>query len=95
VAGGVRNRCSAHISARSSVNASMPALIAPSMLRLHSITASATWPACPAGLSGKQPGCVVSVTVTYPFEFLAIKFIPGMQNPLMTMSSTSQMVISQ
>jgi|HubBroStandDraft_5_1064220.scaffolds.fasta_scaffold00024_38 Flp pilus assembly protein TadG len=61
----------------------------------NSITASATWPACPAGLSGKQPGCVVSVTVTYPFEFLAIKFIPGMQNPLMTMSSTSQMVISQ
>jgi Flp pilus assembly protein TadG len=59
------------------------------------ISATATWPSsgCPPGLSGKQPGCIVIVTVIYPFQFL----LPFMNAkfPTLSMSSTSQMVISQ
>jgi Flp pilus assembly protein TadG len=57
-----------------------------------SITATATWQNvdCPSGSSGKDPGCAVTVTVSYPYHFLAA-FMPAVIN----MSSTSQMVISQ
>ena len=57
------------------------------------LTVAASWGSCPAGLSGNQPGCTVSVTVSYPFKFM-LPYMPGpaMQIP---MSSTSQMVISQ
>jgi Flp pilus assembly protein TadG len=59
------------------------------------IIATANWPSsgCPAGLSGKQPGCTVSVTVTYPFQFI-LPFMTAKFTTL-SMSSTSQMVISQ
>jgi Flp pilus assembly protein TadG len=60
------------------------------------ITATATWvappnnsPACVA--NSKNPGCVVKVQVTYPYKF----FLPFMPSTTMTMTSTSQMVISQ
>jgi Flp pilus assembly protein TadG len=60
-----------------------------------SISVNATWPpsGCPAGLSAKSPGCIVVVTVTYPFQFV----LPFMNTnfPTYSMSSTSQMVISQ
>jgi Flp pilus assembly protein TadG len=59
------------------------------------ISVTANWPSsgCPPGLSGKQPGCIVTVSVTYPFQFL----LPFMNAnfPTYPMSSTSQMVISQ
>jgi Flp pilus assembly protein TadG len=57
----------------------------------NGITASATWPTCPAGLSGNQPGCTVNVNVRYTFAFIA----PFVSHLTMPMSSTSQMVISQ
>jgi Flp pilus assembly protein TadG len=57
----------------------------------NNITVTATWPKCPPGSSGNSPGCVVSVSVTYPFTFM-LPFLPSLQ---LNMSSTSQMVISQ
>jgi Flp pilus assembly protein TadG len=57
------------------------------------IAVIATWPSCPRGLSGNQPGCTVSVNVSYPFKFM-LPYMPG-PGMQITMSSTSQMVISQ
>jgi len=61
---------------------------------VSNINANATWPStgCPPGSSGNAPGCVVQVTVTYPFNFIAVKLLGVTQ---IQMSSTSQMVISQ
>ena len=58
-----------------------------------SIAVTANWPpnGCPPGVSGKQPGCIVTVNVTYPFAFVA----PFVSRLTVNMSSTSQMVISQ
>ncbi|HEY6327507.1 MAG TPA: TadE/TadG family type IV pilus assembly protein [Candidatus Cybelea sp.] len=56
------------------------------------IHAIATWPSCPAGAtSTNEPGCTVSVNVTYTFAFIA----PFVSHLTMQLSSTSQMVISQ
>jgi Flp pilus assembly protein TadG len=57
------------------------------------IGVNATWPPtdCPAGYAAKSPGCVVVVTVNYPFTFIA----PFVSQATINMSSTSQMVISQ
>jgi Flp pilus assembly protein TadG len=52
---------------------------------------------CPAGSAANNaPGCTVSVTVQYPFTFM-LPYMPKNGGGLMqiTMSSTSQMVISQ
>jgi Flp pilus assembly protein TadG len=61
-------------------------------------TATASWGGpCPPGSSSTHaPGCLVSVTVTYPFQFM-LPFMPQSGGKLMkiTMQSTSQMVISQ
>jgi Flp pilus assembly protein TadG len=61
-----------------------------------SITATATWPntGCPAGSSGKAPGCPVSVQVTYPFKFV-LPWMPTGSLGTLNMTSTSEMVISQ
>jgi Flp pilus assembly protein TadG len=60
-------------------------------------TTGFTFSNCPPGSSGNAPGCTVSVTVQYPFSFM-LPFLsegtPG-HYTTMTMSSTSQMVISQ
>lgn len=55
-----------------------------------SISASATWPSCSTAPSN-APGCLVVVTVSYPFHFIA----PFVSKAQINMSSTSQMVISQ
>jgi Flp pilus assembly protein TadG len=58
-----------------------------------SLTVTTTWAtatAC-AGSPYQGPGCLASVQVSYPFHFL-VPLLPGFT---MTMSSTSQMVISQ
>jgi len=64
----------------------------------NNITVTASWPPnqCASGQSGNAPGCVVSVTVNYPFSFM-LPYLPRSQGaPLvMNMASTSQMVISQ
>jgi Flp pilus assembly protein TadG len=60
----------------------------------NSIQVTASWNAasCPPNATTvKQPGCVVTVNVQYPFRFIA-PFVSGAQ---LNMSSTSQMVISQ
>ncbi len=50
---------------------------------------------CPPGSTASNaPGCTVSVTVTYPFQFM-LPYMPTGQLTTITMSSTSQMVISQ
>ncbi len=52
---------------------------------------------CPAGsLVSNAPGCTVSVTVTYPFQFM-LPYMPKSHGQLLTLNvtSTSQMVISQ
>lgn len=52
---------------------------------------------CPAGSPvSNAPGCTVSVTVTYPFQFM-LPYMPKSQGHLLTLNitSTSQMVISQ
>jgi Flp pilus assembly protein TadG len=59
-----------------------------------SISAAPTWnlSTCPPGSAvSNAPGCTVSVTVTYPFQFL---YLPENLGTI-TMSSTSKMVISQ
>lgn len=63
------------------------------VMNASNITANASWPpsGCPTGLSAKSPGCIVIVTVSYPFNFM-LPFLPTSQ---FVMSSTSQMVISQ
>ena len=47
---------------------------------------------CPGSSSGNAPGCTLSLTVSYPFKFLSLGFLP---KSTILMSSTSQMVISQ
>lgn len=57
------------------------------------MTVQTTWPGgkagCPAGTA--NPGCVVAVKVTYPFNFA----VPFLSQATITMASTSQMVISR
>lgn len=64
----------------------------------NNITVSATWPgsSCPPGQSGNAPGCLVSVSVQYPFQFM-LPYLPKTAGhfTIITMSSTSKMVISQ
>jgi Flp pilus assembly protein TadG len=62
----------------------------------NNLTATTAWSAYPAGGTCKSPGCngpgdQVQVTVSYPF-LLAIPFVP---RRTLSMSSTSEMVISQ
>ena len=63
----------------------------------NNLTATTAWSVYPAGgnctpsASCNNPGNQVKVTVSYPF-LLAIPFVPSR---LLSMSSTSQMVISQ
>jgi Flp pilus assembly protein TadG len=58
-----------------------------------SLTVATTWPGggtnCAAG--SNDPGCPVTVTVTYPFKFM-IRLLPSFT---MSMTSASTMVISQ
>jgi Flp pilus assembly protein TadG len=63
------------------------------VMSANSISVTATWPpsGCPTGLPAKSPGCIVIVTVSYPFSFM-LPFLPTRQ---FVMSSTSQMIISQ
>jgi len=57
-----------------------------------SIVATLQWPNCPNGATGSNsPGCTAEVTVTYPFTFM----LPYLPKAAITMSSTSEMVISQ
>lgn len=62
----------------------------------NQISVDAEWPPadCPAGVAAKSPGCVVVVTVKYPFKFM-LPFMPSGNLATLSMSSTSQMVISQ
>jgi len=56
------------------------------------ITANLQWPSCPNSATGSNaPGCTAEVTVTYPFSFV-LPYLPKAQ---ITMSSTSEMVVSQ
>jgi Flp pilus assembly protein TadG len=55
------------------------------------VTSPGTHWTCPAWLSGHAPGCTVVVVVNYPFSFI----FPGIPVGSISMSSTSQMVISQ
>jgi Flp pilus assembly protein TadG len=57
-----------------------------------SMTARTTWVSCPPGSSGNAPGCTVDVVVTYPFHF-ALPWTSSLGS--MTMTGTSEMVISQ
>jgi Flp pilus assembly protein TadG len=61
------------------------------MMTTSSITATETPISCPVGAATNSPGCVVSVTVRYPFAFIA----PFFPQAGIAMQSTSQMVISQ
>lgn len=57
------------------------------------IQANLQFPSCPSGSSGgsnNAPGCIAEVTVKYPFTFM----LPFLPTTGMTMSSTSEMVIS-
>jgi Flp pilus assembly protein TadG len=56
------------------------------------ITTITAWAAPPSGCPApaNSPGCVVQVTVNYTYDFLPLFGLPGI-----TMSSTSQMVITQ
>lgn len=60
------------------------------------ITATTTWPIKPysnpsCAANNKNPGCVVQVEVDYAFQFI----LPFLPSTAFTMSSTSQMVITQ
>jgi Flp pilus assembly protein TadG len=62
------------------------------------ITATATWPIKPysnpsCAVNNKNPGCVVQVQVDYAFHFI-MPFLPP-STTTYTMSSTSEMVITQ
>lgn len=71
------------------------------LLGLGSITVAPSWtgldnsgnpyPGCVQDGTYNQPGCPVTVTVTYTFQFLA----PIVSNASIAMKSSSQMVISQ
>ncbi len=56
------------------------------------LVSAPTYSNCPGTSSGNAPGCTVSLTVTYPFKFLSLGFLP--KNTI-NLSSTSAMVISQ
>lgn len=58
------------------------------LLDPNRITVTTTWPGT---ANCNAPGCPVAVTVTYPFRF-ASGLLPSMT---LSMSSTSQMIISQ
>jgi Flp pilus assembly protein TadG len=61
------------------------------------VKASWTGADCPPGSGAiNAPGCLVSVNVQYPFQFM-LPYMPQVSHQFMTitMSSTSQMVISQ
>jgi Flp pilus assembly protein TadG len=56
-----------------------------------SLNSTPTFSACPGStVNTNAPGCTVTVTVSYPFSFLALSNFAQIQ-----MSSTSKMVISQ
>jgi Flp pilus assembly protein TadG len=60
------------------------------------ITATTSWPIQPysssaCGVNIKNPGCVVQVKVDYAFQFI----LPFLPSSAFTMSSTSEMVITQ
>jgi Flp pilus assembly protein TadG len=60
-----------------------------------SLNSSATmWPGtgCASGSPKNSPGCLVVVTVTYPFTFMPFPFLPKAS---ISMTSTSEMTISQ
>jgi Flp pilus assembly protein TadG len=59
----------------------------------NSLAVTTTWSSTGAcsDPANQGPGCTVAVQVSYPFRFI----IPLLPNFTMTMSSTSQMVISQ
>lgn len=57
------------------------------------ITATMATGTCPPGSSGSAPGCPITVTVTYyPYKLTLVPFLSSLN---ITMSSSSQMVISQ
>lgn len=58
-----------------------------------SLSVTAGYPTCVSGANqaSNAPGCVVSVTVTYPFKFT----LPFLPSSAIAISSTSKMVISQ
>lgn len=64
-------------------------------LKTSNISASLAWTPPNSGVNcstidSNQPGCIAVVTVSYPFSFM----LPWVPNTTVTMSSTSQMVIS-
>ena len=62
------------------------------VLTSNNITATAAFSTCPSGAAVQNgPGCTVTVSVHYPFAFLA----PFVRSTGINMSSTSAMVISQ
>jgi len=60
----------------------------------NSLTATLTPGSCPPGTTANisAPGCTDSVTVSYPFKFAFAPYLPSLQY---TVTSTSQMVVSQ
>jgi Flp pilus assembly protein TadG len=65
-------------------------------LNQSSLSATATWTGtaldgstCASG-SSEKPGCTVTITVQYPYDFV----LPSIFGSRITMSSTSQMVVS-
>jgi Flp pilus assembly protein TadG len=57
------------------------------LIDTNRMTVTTTWP----NGNCKSPGCPVLVTVTYPFDFVS----PVIPLAVLTMSSSSQMIISQ
>ena len=63
------------------------------LLNASNVSVSASWSntgSCSTGTKN-GPGCLVSVTVTYPFTFE----LPLVSNARLSLTSTSQMVISE
>ena len=56
----------------------------------------ATWTSCPPGTASgvHAPGCVLTVTVQYPFSFM-LPYMPGGSLATINMASSAQMVVSQ
>lgn len=71
--------------------------IVPPWITANSVTVNSTWPGITAAgascgsSTGTDPGCVVEVTVTYPFSF-SLPFLP---RSAMTFSSSSAATITQ
>ena len=57
----------------------------------NSLAVATTWPGGCIGANVNGPGCLVTVTVTYPFRFI----VPLLPRFTMSMSSASTMIISQ